>query len=77
MTADNAHTRIYSVPAISCGHCQAAIEAAVATVAGVESVDVDIAARTVRVAGDAPDAAIRSAIDDAGYDVADDVTAAG
>jgi copper ion binding protein len=77
MAVGNPQIRIYSVPAISCGHCQAAIEAAVATVAGVESVDVDIAARTVRVDGDAPDAAIRSAIDDAGYDVADDITAAG
>ena len=64
--------RIYSVPAISCGHCQSAIEAAVGMVPGVESVHVDIAARTVRVEGAAPDTTIRSAIDDAGYDVAGD-----
>jgi len=62
--------RTYSVPAISCGHCQAAIEAEVAAVAGVDRVAVDIDARTVRVEGDASDEAIRSAIDDAGYDVA-------
>ena len=62
------------MPAISCGHCQSAIEAAVATVPGVDSVHVDIATRTVRVEGDAPDAAVRSAIDDAGYDVAGDAT---
>ncbi len=41
---------------------------------GVDSVHVDIAARTVRVEGAAPDAAVRSAIDDAGYDVAGDAT---
>ena len=72
----DSHTQIrtYSVPAISCGHCQSAIEAAVATVPGVDSVHVDIATRTVRVEGAAPDAAIRSAIDDAGYDVADEAT---
>ena len=32
-------------------------------------VEVDIAAKTVRVEGDAIDAAIRAAIDEAGYDV--------
>ena len=66
--------RIYSVPAISCGHCQAAIESAVGTVPGVDSVHVDIAARTVRVEGAASDEAVRSAIDDAGYDIAGDAT---
>ena len=63
--------RIYNVPAISCGHCQSAIEAEVSTVPGVESVAVDIAARTVRVEGAASDEAVRAAIDAAGYDVAD------
>lgn len=62
-------TRIYDVPAISCEHCKHAIEGEVGTVAGVTNVTVDIAARTVRVEGDAHDAAIRAAIDEAGYDV--------
>jgi copper chaperone CopZ len=62
--------RVYDVPAISCGHCRFAIEAEVATVAGVESVAVDIAARTVRVQGTASDESVRAAIDAAGYDVA-------
>jgi copper chaperone len=69
-SADRTIVRTYSVPAISCGHCQAAIEAEVATVPGVEAVAVDVAARTVRVEGRASDEAVRSAIDDAGYDVA-------
>ena len=60
----------YSVPAISCAHCKSAIEAEVARVAGVDEVEVDIAAKTVRVAGDATDEAIRAAIDEAGYEVA-------
>ena len=63
--------RTYSVPTISCGHCQAAIEAGVGAVEGVDAVSVDIAARTVRVEGAASDEAIRTAIDEAGYEVAD------
>lgn len=61
-------TRVYEVPGISCGHCKAAIEGAVGKVAGVGSVVVDVDAKTVRVDG-GDDAAVRAAIDEAGYDV--------
>ena len=61
--------RLYSVPDISCAHCKAAIESEVAKVDGVSDVEVDIVGRSVAVIG-GDDAAIRSAIDDAGYDVA-------
>jgi copper chaperone len=61
---------MYSVPAISCGHCKSAIEAEVATVSGVDQVEVDIEARSVRVEGDATDDAIRAAIVESGYEVA-------
>jgi copper chaperone len=61
----------YTVPGLSCGHCRAAITAEVEQVAGVTSVDIDLPARRVSVAGDElDDAAIRAAIDEAGYDVA-------
>jgi len=63
-------TRTYSVPTISCEHCKQAIESAVEKLTDVTLVDVDIAAKTVVVGGTASDDAIRSAIDDAGYDVA-------
>jgi copper ion binding protein len=63
-------TRTYSVPGISCDHCKHAIESEVSTVDGVARVVVDVAARTVDVDGDAPDQAIRAAIEEAGYDVA-------
>lgn len=63
-------TRLFSVPGISCGHCKAAIEGEVAKVAGVESVEVDVEAKTVRVEGAVTDEAIRQAVDEAGYDVA-------
>ena len=68
-------TRIYDVPAISCGHCKAAIEGEVGQVPGVESVVVDVDAKQVTVEGAAPDDAIQAAIDEAGYEVAGVVTA--
>ncbi len=66
-------TRIYSVPGISCDHCKHAIEDAVAKLDGVDAVVVDVTAKNVRVEGAVPDEKVRVAIDDAGYDVADDV----
>jgi len=61
----------YSVPGVSCGHCRAAITAELAMVPGVASVDVDLDAKRVTVAGDRLDeGAVRAAIDEAGYDVA-------
>lgn len=63
-------TRTFDIPSISCGHCKAAIEGEVTRVAGVQSVAVDVDARTAVVIGDADEAALRAAIDEAGYDVA-------
>jgi copper chaperone len=60
----------YSVPGISCDHCKRAIEGEVGQVEGVDRVEVDVAAKTVEVAGTAPDDAVRAAIDEAGYEVA-------
>lgn len=61
-------TRTYDVPGVSCGHCREAIEATVGPLEGVDTVVVDLEAKTVTVAG-GDDDAIRAAIDDAGYDV--------
>jgi copper chaperone len=61
----------YSVPGVSCAHCEAAITQEVEQVAGVSSVEVDLDAKTVVVRGDAlDDGAVRAAIDEAGYEVA-------
>ncbi|MFN0090613.1 MAG: heavy-metal-associated domain-containing protein [Acidimicrobiales bacterium] len=60
---------LYQVPGISCDHCKRAIEAELAKLDGVASAEVDVAARTVLVAGDAGDDEIRAAIDEAGYEV--------
>lgn len=64
-------TLTYSVPGVSCDHCVHAISGEVGGLEGVSAVDVDLAAKTVTVQGDPlDDAAIRAAIDEAGYEVA-------
>jgi len=63
-------TRTYSVPGISCGHCKAAIEGELDGVDGVESAVVDIDAKTVAVTGEVAEDTVRTAVDEAGYEVA-------
>lgn len=61
----------YSVPAMHCGNCTAAVEREVAQVPGVESVVADLASKRVVVRGQGvDDAAVRAAIDEAGYQAA-------
>ncbi|MEM9563119.1 MAG: heavy-metal-associated domain-containing protein [Actinomycetota bacterium] len=64
-------TRTYRVPDVSCQHCVDAINGEVGPLDGVDSVAVDIEAKTVTVVG-GDDGAIRAAIDEAGYDVEPD-----
>ena len=66
-------TATYSVPGISCGHCEAAIKGEVELIESVESVVVDLEAKTVTVTAQDPgalDELVRAAIDEAGYEVA-------
>lgn len=61
----------YSVPGMHCGHCEAAVTEEVAGINGVESVVVDLAAKSVEVIGERlDDGAIRAAIEEAGYEAA-------
>jgi copper chaperone CopZ len=54
-----------------CAHCEAAVTGELGAVPGVASVDVDLETKLVRVLGEQlDDAALRAAIDEAGYDVA-------
>jgi len=60
----------YAVPAVSCEHCVRAISDEVGRVPGVADVTVDLEAKRVTVRGeDVDDAAVREAIDEAGYDI--------
>jgi copper chaperone CopZ len=55
---------------MTCGHCTASVEQEVAKVAGVASVDVDLATKLVVVVGTALERdAIVAAIDEAGFEV--------
>lgn len=59
----------YSVPGMTCGHCTAAVEAEVGQVPGVSTVTADLETKQVAVTGeDLDDAALRAAIDEAGYE---------
>ena len=58
----------YSVPGVSCLHCEQAISAEIGKVAGVVAVHVDLDAKTVAVRGSGlDDASVRAAIAEAGY----------
>ena len=64
-------TITYTVPGMSCGHCESAVKSKVSAVEGVENVDVDLDTKLVAVTGtNLTDESLRAAIDDAGYDIA-------
>ena len=56
-----------SIPDMSGGHCKATGTAALTSVPGVAAVEVDLADRSARVDGNAPLAALLTALDQAGY----------
>ncbi|KJE75891.1 heavy-metal-associated domain-containing protein [Ferrimicrobium acidiphilum] len=59
----------FSVPTVSCHHCQLAIQGEVSKLPGVQSVDVDLETKTVKVEGDDLGVdELLAAIDEAGYD---------
>jgi copper chaperone len=61
----------FTVPGMSCAHCEAAIKAEVGSLAGVERVDVDLDSKLVTVTGTGvAREAVVAAIDEAGYEVA-------
>ena len=63
---------VLKVEGMSCMHCVRAVKGAVSALDGVESVEVDLTAKSVMVERDPAQAnlaAIRAAIEDAGYDV--------
>ncbi|MGE5274627.1 MAG: heavy-metal-associated domain-containing protein [Verrucomicrobiota bacterium] len=64
-------TLSYTVPDMSCAHCRKAVTEEVTKVDGVDSVDVDLDTKLVLVHGDdVDDAAVREAIEEAGYGTA-------
>ena len=64
-------TLSYTVPGMHCGHCERAVKEEVSNVAGVSEVAVDLNTKIVTVTGSSfDDAAVRAAIEEAGYEAA-------
>ncbi len=64
-------TITYTVPGMHCHHCKASVTEELQAVAGVESVEVDLDSKLVVVRGHGlDDAALRAAIEEAGYQAA-------
>ncbi len=62
-------TLTYRVAGMSCAHCKSAVESEVGSVSGVEFVEADLESKLVTVRGKSvDDAAVRAAIDEAGYE---------
>jgi copper chaperone CopZ len=55
---------------MTCGHCTSSVATEVLQVPGVRAVDVDLDSGVLTVRGDADDAAIHKAVDEAGYAIA-------
>lgn len=67
-------TATYTVVGMTCGHCVSSVTEEVSEVTGVIDVDVDLATGRLTVTSATPvdDASIRSAVTEAGYQVADE-----
>ena len=65
-------TSTYTVVGMTCGHCVSSVTEEVTAVPGVTAVDVDLATGSLTVVAEAPveDAAVRAAVEEAGYEVA-------
>ena len=58
------------VQRMTCGGCAATVRAAVAEVAPEARMEIEIASGTLRVEGEADEARVRAAIEQAGYGIA-------
>lgn len=65
-------TTVYEVTGMTCGHCEGAVSGEISEIAGVSSVKAVAATGLVTVVSEAPldEAAVRAAVDEAGYELA-------
>jgi copper chaperone CopZ len=69
MKEDIMNTLSFTVPGMTCGHCEAAVKGEIAKVAGVTDVAVDLVTKAVVVSGsDLDQSQIFAAVDEAGYE---------
>ena len=66
------NTSTYTVTGMTCGHCVASVTEEVQEIAGVEGVDVvlETGQLTVTAEPDIDDAAVKAAVEEAGYQLA-------
>jgi copper chaperone CopZ len=64
-------TTVYQVTGMSCGHCEGAVSEEISGIEGVTSVQAVASTGQVTVVSAAPldDAAVRAAVDEAGYEL--------
>ncbi|NRQ39905.1 heavy-metal-associated domain-containing protein [Nonomuraea sp. NN258] len=64
-------TATYTVKGMTCGHCVSSVKEEVSEVAGVTSVEVDLASGLLTVNSDSPvdTGAISAAVEEAGYEL--------
>jgi copper chaperone CopZ len=62
---------VYNVSGMTCGHCESAVTKEVTAIPGVTSVTAVAATGLLTVASEQPldDAAVRAAVDEAGYEL--------
>ena len=58
---------VFSVPDMTCGHCEASIRQALGQLGGIDAIAFDRPARRVTVTGAASAEAVKAAIAQAGY----------
>jgi copper ion binding protein len=65
-------TQTYTVTGMTCGHCVASVTEEVQEISGVENVDVilETGSLTITSAEPVDDAAVKTAVEDAGYHLA-------
>ncbi|MFZ4208043.1 heavy-metal-associated domain-containing protein [Streptomyces griseoincarnatus] len=65
-------TTVYKVTGMSCGHCEGAVSGEISQLAGVSSVTAVASSGEVTVVSAAPleEAAVRAAVDEAGFELA-------
>jgi copper chaperone len=65
-------TQNYTVTGMTCGHCVMSVTEEVQEIPGVESVDVDLGTGSLTVTSSEPvdDDAVKTAVEDAGYQLA-------
>jgi copper chaperone CopZ len=64
-------TTMYAIKGMTCGHCVSSVNTELSALPGVSDVQVDLTAGTATVVSDQPldQQAVRSAVDEAGYEL--------